>query len=92
VTDVIEAEKAVLIAKQEAARMLGKTAPTLEEIELDSYKGREIWNITLGFARKTSGHPPLARISMDPIQYKRFLVDAATGKLVAIKLREPVAR
>ena len=36
--------------------------------------------------------PVMARLSADPLQYKRFLIDAETGELAAIQLRETACR
>jgi hypothetical protein len=44
---MIDRKQAVEIAKVEAANLLGQGLSSLEEIERDSYKGREIWSITL---------------------------------------------
>ncbi len=46
---MIDAKQAVQIAKDKAADLLKQGRfSELEEIERDSYKGREIWSITLG--------------------------------------------
>ena len=87
-TDV---KQAVQIAKAGAADLLGKHSSTLEEIERRTYNGRDVWSITLGLPRdprEISLLAPIARISADPLQYKRFLIDVETGELVAMQLRE----
>jgi hypothetical protein len=88
---MIEMKQAVQLAKQTAAEVLGEISPRLEEIERDLYNSREVWSITLSlpFDEQTSA---IARIA-DPFRrhYKRFLIDAETGELLAIKLRETVA-
>ena len=83
---MIEVKQAVQLAREKAAEMLGQQSATLEEIERDSYKGRDVWSITLGLPPAS----PLARLA-SPLHYKRFLIDAETGELVAMKLRETVA-
>jgi hypothetical protein len=89
---MIDAKQAVQIAKQRAADVLGQGSVTLEEIERETHKDREVWGITLSFPRDLSQLPPIAAIGADPLQYKRFLIDVETGDLVAIRLREPAAR
>jgi hypothetical protein len=79
----------VTVAKQRAADWLGSGISNLEEIELEKYKDREVWSITLSVPRDLTVLSPLAQIGADPLQYKRFLIDAQTGELVAMKLREP---
>jgi len=79
---MIDAKRAVLIAKEKSDEMIGVVG-SLEEIERDSYKGREIWSITLGFP--STGFNNVLNGLRD---YKRFLIDAETGDLVAMKLRE----
>ena len=48
---MIDAKKAVQIAKQQAFDMLEQRSTNVEEIEREVYKDREIWNITLSFPR-----------------------------------------
>ena len=85
---MIGVKEAVQIAKQQAAAMLEQNYSSLEEIERESYKGREVWDITLGFPRSWDDLSPLRRVALDPQQYKRFLIDVETGDLVAMKVRE----
>ncbi len=84
---MIDVKKAVLIAKQNAADILDQRSTSLEEIEKDAYKGREVWSITLSYRREPEQFAPVTRF-VDPLQYKRFLVDSETGDLHAIQLRE----
>ena len=85
---MIDVKEAVLIAKQNAADTLNQPNTTLEEIERDDYKGRDIWSITLSYPRDPSQIPGFARLTADPLQYKQFLVDVETGELHAIRVRE----
>jgi hypothetical protein len=88
---MIDAKQAIQIAKEKAADMLDQASSNVEEIERESYKGREIWSITLGLPQDPKQLGPLAQIrelSADPLKYKRFLIDAESGELLAIKLRE----
>jgi hypothetical protein len=86
---MLDVKQAVKIAKEHAAEVLGEASWRLEEIERESYKGREVWDITLSFRRNPlDGLSPLARLKPEQLDYKRFLIDAGTGELVAMKLRE----
>lgn len=89
---LVDAKQAVQIAKEKAAEMLDQTSPNLEEIERETYKSEDVWIVTLSFPRDLSQIPTIARLGTDPLQYKRFLIDSATGELVAIKLRELASR
>jgi hypothetical protein len=82
---MIDAKRAVQIAKEKATEMLNQPLSSLEEIERETYKGREVWSITLGVSPDPKGPGLLALINL---QYKRFLIDVETGELVAMKLRE----
>ena len=72
--------------------MLENGSPSLEEIERDTYHGREVWSITLSVPRNVDQFPAMARLAADPLQYKRFLIDTETGELLAMKLRETTFR
>jgi hypothetical protein len=90
---MIDAKQAVQIAKVKAAEMLKDALYDLEELERDSYKDRDVWSITLSFVRNPQQAiqaqiNPFTRLGSDSLRYKRFLIDAATGELVAMKLRE----
>jgi len=85
---MIDVKQVVQRAKDAAVEMLGEGSPTLEEIERESYKGIDVWSITLDLPNNVKSLSVLA----DPLQYKRFLIDAETSELVAMKLRELVAR
>jgi hypothetical protein len=85
---MIDRKQAVEIARVEAASLLGQGSSSLEEIERDSYKGREIWSITLALPRDVNKLPPFAQLTANPLQYKRFLIDVETGELVAMQLRD----
>ena len=72
--------------------MLGDSAFNLEEIERDSYKGSEVWSITLSFPKDLSSLSPVSRLATNPLEYKRILIDGETGDLLAIRLREVATR
>jgi hypothetical protein len=88
---MIDVKEAVARAKKGAQEMLGPSMWSLEEIERESYRDREVWSITLGFPRDPNRMSPLAGLA-DPLQYKRFLIDVETGELLAMKLRELASR
>jgi hypothetical protein len=88
---MIDFKQAVQIAKAKAAERLECDSFDLEEIERDSYKSRDVWSITLSLPRDRGRLPPMSRLAADPLQYKRFLIDAETGELLAMKLRETAA-
>ena len=89
---MIDVKEAAQIAKRAAAEVLGQTNTRLEELELDSSDARPAWMITLSYPRDVEQLPPMARLAADPLQYKRFFIDAESGELVAIKLREFAVR
>jgi hypothetical protein len=89
---MIDVKQAVQIAKAKAAELLEKSLFGLEEIERDSYKGHDVWNITLSVPRDPDQLSAMARFAADPLQYKRFLIDAETGELIAIHLRETASQ
>jgi len=84
---MIDAKQAIQVAKAKAAEMLSQATSNVEEIERESYKGRDTWSITLSFPLDV---PHLANGLgfVGPLQYKRFLVDVETGELMAMKIRE----
>ncbi len=88
---MIDVKQAVQIAKAKAAEVLDKGSANLEEIEREVYKDRDVWSITLSVPRtlnQISAVERLSALAPDPLQYKRFLIDAETGELLAIKMRE----
>jgi hypothetical protein len=90
---MIDSKQAFQFAKQEATGMLGERFFRLEEIERDTYKGREVWRVTLGYPREKSlaeAVSSLGALALGPLEYKLFLIDATNGDLVAMKLREPL--
>lgn len=89
---MIDVKQAVQIAKEKAADILEKPSAALEEVERESYNGREVWSITLSLPRDVNQMPGLTRLYAEPISYKRFILDAQTGELVAIRLREIASR
>lgn len=89
---MIDAKRAVQIAKENAADLFNQALSNLEEIERDSYKDREVWSITLSLPRNVKQLPVFAQLTADPLEYKRFLIDVETGELVAVKMRELAAR
>jgi hypothetical protein len=89
---MIDAKTAFHFAKQHAANMLGDKGFRLEEIERDIYKDREGWRVTLGYPQDQKfldSVSPMRALGLGPLEYKLFLIDADSGDLVAMKLREP---
>jgi hypothetical protein len=89
---MMDAKTAAEAAKEHARAMLGQAQSRLEEIERDTYKGRDVWRVTLGFPPDKTlmgAVSPIRALGLGPLEYKVFLVDAEDGGLVAIKLREP---
>lgn len=89
---MIDAKQAVLRAKEEAVTFFKGTAASLEEIQRESYQGREVWSITLSLARDPEAVFSFTRLSVDLSGYKRFLIDVETGELVAMLIREVQTR
>jgi hypothetical protein len=85
---MIDAKQAILIAKAKAAEILDQAASNVEEIERQIYDGHDVWSITLSLPRDLNYLPAFVRLSADPLQYKRFLIDVETGGLIAMKIRD----
>lgn len=85
---MINVNQAVGIAKHNAATLLDASQSNLEEIERNVYQGRDTWSITLSVARDLNGLSPVARLGIDPLVYRRFIIDSETGELIAMKMRE----
>ena len=80
---MIDVKEAVRTAKQKAADMLEEGPASLEEIEREDDKGCDTWNITLGFLPGQMGQiAKITRMAVDPLHYRRFLIDAETGEPV----------
>jgi hypothetical protein len=89
---MIDGKQAFQFAKQQATGMLGERFFRLEELERDTYKGREVWRVTLGYPQDKTlvdAVSPMRALGFGPLEYKLFIIDAANGDLVAMKLREP---
>jgi hypothetical protein len=85
---MIPVQEAFARAKEYARELLGDKEYTLEELEQDSYKGRQVWRVTLGFPKRRNTAPELMRSigAGLPLEYKTILVDSATGEPIAMKL------
>jgi hypothetical protein len=85
---MVTVQEAFTRAKDYAREVLGDMPYTLEEVEQDSYKRRQVWRITLGFPKRRPTAPGLVRSlgASLPLEYKTFLVDATTGEPIAMKL------
>ena len=88
---MIDARRAVQIAKTESEEVLDWAAPKLEEIERELYQGHDSWSVTLSTPRPIIGAGlaiPSLRDLTQLSEYKRFLIDTETGELLAVKMRE----
>ena len=85
---MITVQEAFTRAQEYAREILGDMTYTLEEVEMDSYKDRPVWRITLGFPKRRPSAPELTRLlgAALPLEYKTFMVDASTGEPIAMKL------
>lgn len=89
---MIDAKQAFQFARQHAVGMLGDRSFRLEEVERDTYKGREVWRITLGYPQDrglADIGSAIRTLGFGDLEYKVFLIDETDGDLVAMKLREP---
>lgn len=86
---MIDLNKAVSIAKDKAMEVFQTSGPwRLEEVEREVYNKRDVWALTLSFPREVHHMNDLAKMWGDPLQYKRFYIDVASGDVLAIKIRE----
>ena len=85
---MVTVQEAFTRAKEYAREVLGDVDYTLEEVEPDSYKGQQVWRITLGFPKRRLSAPELIRSlgAALPLEYKTILVNATTGEPIAMKL------
>lgn len=86
---MVDVKQAVRSAKDYATEMLGWPDATVEEIERDTYKGREAWSITLSSPRR--GGAGSFNELMTPgtsLDYKRFMIDVEDGSFLGITIRE----
>jgi hypothetical protein len=81
---MVDVKQAVRVALTYAQDVLGRPGPTVDEIEREEYKGREVWKITLGFSQ-TAWH---ALTGVPNTQFRSIFVDAETGDPLAVKIRE----
>lgn len=79
---MVAVQEAFTRAQAFAREVLGEKEYTLEEVERDSYKGRQVWRITPGFPKRRATAPELMRAigAGLPLEYKTVLVDATTGE------------
>jgi len=85
---MVTVQEAFTRATEYAREVLGDLPFTLEEVEQDSYRDRQVWRITIGFPKRRPTAPELMRVLGTglPLEYKTILVDANTGQPVAMKL------
>jgi hypothetical protein len=85
---MVDVTQAVQIARDYAVGILGRPDASLEEIERESYRDREVWKITLGFSWGTYLDAGRAALGLSSKEYKSFLIDAETGEPLAMRIRE----
>lgn len=85
---MVTVQDAFVRAQTYAREALGEMEYTLEEAELDAYKGKQVWRLTLGFPKRRVSAPDFIRAigAGLPLEYKTVLVDATTGEAIALKL------
>ncbi len=90
---MVEAKQAVANAQRYLQDMFGGTVGDvlLEEVELSD--NRTVWYITLSFIRSRSPVTPTGSIAemlpqKNPRHYKVFGLNAETGEVAAMKIRE----
>lgn len=84
---MIELKAAVVSAKIFALDILGTPNPLVEEVERETYDGREVWRITVSVREQAPG--PFEAVPAK--EYKSIFVDAETGEVLAMKIRELTA-
>jgi hypothetical protein len=57
----------------------------LEEIESSARNGHDVWLVTVSFPKQAH---PLAALSLPDRDYKTVTLDAETGKVLSMKIRE----
>lgn len=86
---MINVKQAVEIALQFAGEVLGEAKlmdPRLEEVELEE---GTTWHVTVSFVRETS--PLMQALGASPTrEYKVVTIDAQTGEVHSMKIRQPV--
>jgi hypothetical protein len=82
----IDVKAATSAARTYAKDLLDWTTPRIEEVERESYNGHDAWAITLS----NSNEPILGFHLSSP--YKRFFVDAETGEVLGVVIRETADR
>ncbi len=95
---MIAAKEAVNIAKKQADSLLGGGAFRLEEILREKYQDRDSWIITLSLPRRSppsndplrlvTGSSVIAQMYPSDLEFKRFYVDAESGELLGMTIRE----
>ncbi len=84
---MIDVKQAVQLARAKAAEILDEDSSNLEELERETYNGRDVWSITLSLPNKHLTLGPFQRYT-NSLSFKRFLIDVETGELAAVKIRE----
>lgn len=87
----INAKAAALKAKEYYTEVVDdrNAEITLEEIELqDTPNDEKFWNVTLSIKKNVSDYNLISQGIRELFQYKLFKVDARTGDVLSMKIRE----
>ncbi len=86
---MITFSQAIQAAGAFAKEMFGDVPADVEEIEVEKYRRREVWAITLSIYREARNWAPgLVPLSQQPRDYKKFFVDRESGEVLGVKIRE----
>jgi hypothetical protein len=90
--DLKEAVQRALDYTQDLYSSIGVFDPLLEEVEISD--NERYWLITIGFSRTKQPRPddPLGTLPLDRSVrvYKVFKIRVADGKIMSMKIREPI--
>ncbi len=92
-TSMVDIKAAVAAAKAFAASTLEPTRDSqllLEEVEIGTVSGREVWLITLSHPKPVFNiHDNMANLASGRGRdYKTFSVDSDSGQVLSMKIRE----
>lgn len=88
---MIDVKAAVRAAAEEAKQLLGSNEVLLEEVERSVEDDREVWLITLSVPRRSQGPENLGSMLSSLYttrEYKIFSIDAETGAVIKMKIRQ----
>ena len=86
---MVDVKQAAESARAYAREVLGAYDFSLEEVERDEWKGRDVWLITLGFpVQRPAAVQNFESVLRRLRDYKTFVVDAERGETLAMKIHE----